>query len=198
MFVKKTLLQYLLDKKNPLLLEIRETILQTKEGLCTSGQMELYKPMYSWWTLELHIFLDSPVETDVVESLSSAWKTTHQYTYNIPNTLIFLHTFKHKHFFGVTCRCFRPWGRSDKCITDLLKYHFVFFAVFRFAQVNKSYACRKYKVMFSQIPSAFARPALGSEKSTCHSKKKGLFWWCEWKQMSGGCCRYISELSSKH
>ena len=32
--------------------------------------------LYSYWTLELHIILDSPVETDVEESLSSAWQTT--------------------------------------------------------------------------------------------------------------------------
>ena len=85
-----------------------------------------------------HIFPYSPVETDAEESLSSAWQTTHQCTYNTPLTFVFIHTIKYRHFFGVTHGCFRPWGRSDKCITDLVKCHFVFLAVLGFVQVNKS------------------------------------------------------------
>ena len=58
---------------------------------------------------------------------------------------------------------------------DMLKYPFVFLAVFAFVQVNKYTACQKYKVMFQQVHNAFTRPAPGSEASTCHSKKMSVF-----------------------
>ena len=58
---------------------------------------------------------------------------------------------------------------------DLLKYSFVFLAVFGFVQVNKYNVCQKYKVMFQQIHNVFARPAPGPEASTRHSKKLSVF-----------------------
>ena len=82
---------------------------------------------------------------------------------------ICFHSHRSIHFFGLTCGCFRQWRKSDKCIVYLLKYHSVFLEVFGFVQVNKPNACRKHKVMGSQIPSAFARNAPGLEASTCHS-----------------------------
>ena len=45
-----------------------------KQGQIYTGRI-IFSPRFGW-TLELYIFLDSPVETVVVESWSSAWQTT--------------------------------------------------------------------------------------------------------------------------
>ena len=103
---------------------------------------------YSCWTLELHILHVSPMVTDVKESLLGAWQTIHQCIYNIPQTYFFIHFMKHRHFFWVTCGCFRPWIGSGKCMIELLKLHFLFLAMIWFVQVNKCNNGQKYKVMF--------------------------------------------------
>ena len=105
------------------------------------------------------------------DSLYSACQTNHNCTYNIPSDIP-IHIIKHIYFFGVMGGCFRHSGRSDKCIRDLLKYHFVFLAIL---DLNKSKTCWKYKVMFSQIYNSFARPASGSNASNHHSKNNSVF-----------------------
>ena len=47
--------------------------------------------------------------------------------------------------------------------------------MFGFVKVNKSNTDQIYKVIFEQIPNAFARPAQGSEAPTCHSQKLSVF-----------------------
>ena len=67
------------------------------------------------------------VETDAKELFVIAWQTTHQCTKSHGH--LFSFPSSNTDVFGVTCECFRPWGRSAKCIVNLLQYHLVFLAM---------------------------------------------------------------------
>ena len=70
--------------------------------------------------------------------------------YHIPQTFVFIHSIKHRHFFCSDVWMLRTLGWVWQMQWGLLKYHFVFLEMFWFVQVNKFKTCQKYKLIFNK------------------------------------------------